>query len=294
MDDGIAAFEARRFADARALLEPCAATDPRAALYSGRAFLAEEDIDRAVASLEKAAILDPKSAEAQVWLGRAYGQKALRASVLAQASMAGKVRRAFERAVELDPDNLDARIALVEYYTRAPGIMGGSAAKAREQAAQIRRRDPLRGHQAYGRIAEHEKRWDDAVAEYNQAASEFPGRREPFVWRAGLASRRKDYAGAFEILESLLRARPDDATVCFSIGHLGAQTGERLDRAEECLKLYLQHTPGKDEPALAAAHFELGAVYDRKGNRDLARSEYRQALALEPSMQAAREALSKR
>ncbi|MEO8431719.1 MAG: tetratricopeptide repeat protein [Acidobacteriota bacterium] len=294
MDDGVAAFDARQFADARARLEPCAGTDARAALYSGRAFLAEGDLDRAVSALEKAAALDPRSAQAQVWLGRAWGQKAMRANVFSQASMAGKVRRAFERAVELDSDNLDARIALVEYYSRAPGIMGGSTAKARAQAADIRRRDPLRGHQAWGRIAELEKRWDDAAAEYQQAATEFPSRREPFVWRANLAAHRKDYARAFEVLESRLRAQPDDATIEFSIGRLGAQSGERLGRAEECLKRYLQHTPAGDEPSLAAAHFQLGAIYDRRDDRDLARAEYRQALALEPSMPAAKEALANR
>ncbi len=294
MDDAVAAYEARRFADARAPLEACADADARAALYVGRAHLAEGHFDRAVDFLEKAAALDPRSAETQVWLGRAYGEKAMRAKVLSQASLAGKVRRAFARAVELDPANLDARMALVEYYVRAPGIMGGSMAKARAQAAAIRERDPLRGYQAFGRIAENGKKWDEALAEYDRAARDFPARKEPFIWRANLAAQRKDYARAFEILEELFRARPDEATVCFSIGRLGAQSGERLDRAEECLKRYLEHEPSREEPSLAAAHYQLGVIYDRRGNRDLARSEYQQALALEPSMRAAGEALAKK
>lgn len=293
-DEGIGVFEARRFAEARAMLEPCASTDARAALYVGRAHLAERNVDRAVEALEKAAALDPKGAEPQLWLGRAYGQKAMKANVLQQASLAGKVRNAFERAVALDPANIDARLSLIDYYLLAPGIMGGSVAKAREQAAEIRRRDALKGFQAAGRIAEYEKKWDAALSEYERAGREFPQRKEPYVWKANVAAQQKDYARAFDTLEALQKAQPSDPTVDYSIGRLGAQTGERLDRAEEGLKRYLQHQPGRDEPALSSAHFQLGVLYDKRGNRELARKEYQRTLELEPSHSGAREALAKK
>ena len=294
VDQAIGVFEARRFAEARAMLEPCASTDARAALYVGRAHLAERSIDRAIEALEKAAALDPKGAEPQLWLGRAYGQKAMKANVLQQASLAGKVRKAFERAVALDPANIDARLSLIDYYLLAPGIMGGSVAKAREQAAEIRRRDALKGFQAAGRIAEYEKKWDAALSEYERAGREFPQRKEPYIWRANVAAQQKDYARAFDILEALQKAQPSDPTVDYSIGRLGAQTGERLDRAEEGLKRYLQHEPGRDEPALSSAHFQLGVLYDKRGTRELARKEYQRTLELEPSHSGAREALAKK
>ena len=207
-DDALAALEARRFAEARTAVEPCAATDARAALLTGRAHLAERSLDPAVASLEKAAALDPKSSDVQLWLGRAYGQKAMQASVFSRASLAGKVRKAFERAVELDPSSTDARLSLMEFYLQAPGIMGGSEAKARDQAAKIRQADPFKGYQAFGRIAEHGRKWDAALAEYERAAREFPRRREPAVWRANVAAQQKDYARAFDILEAFLKAEP--------------------------------------------------------------------------------------
>lgn len=293
-DDALAALEARHFAEARAAAEPCAATDARSALLTGRAYLAERNIEPAVASLEKAAALDPKSSDAELWLGRAYGQKAMQASVFSRASLAGKVHKAFERAVELDPSNADARLSLMEFYLQAPGIMGGSEEKARDQAAKIRQSDAFKGYQAFGRIAEHGKKWDAALAEYEHAAREFPKRREPAVWRANVAAQQKDYARAFDILEAFLKAEPAQESVCFTIGRLGAQSGERMDRAEECLKRYLAHEPAKDEPPLSAAHYQLGLLYDRKGNRDLARTEYQKALALEPGHPGAREALAKK
>jgi len=293
-DEGLRLFDTRRFAEARKALEPCAASDSLASLYSGRAWFADRELDRAVAAFQKAIALDPKSSDAQLWLGRAYAQKAASANVFTQASLAKKIHVAFEKAVALDPASADARLAMVDFYLLAPGIMGGSLEKARGEAAEIRRRDPLRGFQAFGKIAEHEKKYDAAEAEYENAAKEFPSRKEPYLWREELASRRNQNARAFEILESLRRALPADPTVDFAVGRLGAQTGDRLEHAEECLKRYLAHRPERDEPALSAAHYQLGVLYEKKGDHALARSEWRQALALEPEHFGAKEALAKK
>jgi len=294
LEEGSALFDARKFAEARRALEPCAATDGKANVYLGRAWIAEGDFEHAIPPLEKAVALEPKSSDAHMWLGRALAQKAQKANVFQQASLAPKIHRRFEEAVALDPGSVEARLSLMDFYLLAPGIMGGSVAKAREQAAEIRRRDPLKGYLASGRVAEHEKQFEAAEAEYEKAAREFPQKREPYLWRASLAAKQKQYGRSFDILESLLKAQPGDETVYFTIGRFGAQTGERLDRAEECLKHYLQHEPGKDEPALSSAHYQLGVLYEKKGDRPAARREWHQALALDPNHSAAKEALAKK
>ena len=294
MEEGTTLFEARKFPDARRALEPCAATDAKANLYLGRAWLAENDFEHAIPAFERAVALEPKSSDAHMWLGRGMAQKAAKANVFQQASLAGKIHKEFDQAVALDPANVEARLSLMDFFLLAPGIMGGSVAKAEEQAAEIRRRDPLKGYQAAGKIAEHEKHFDAAEAEYEKAQRDFPQKKEPYFWRANLAARQKQYGRGFEILESLLKALPGDETVYFTIGRFGAQTGERLDRAEEYLKRYLQHEPGKDEPALSSAHYQLGVLYEKKGDRQAARREWQQALALDPSHSGAKEALAKK
>ncbi|HYK41210.1 MAG TPA: tetratricopeptide repeat protein [Thermoanaerobaculia bacterium] len=294
LEEGTALFEARKFPDARRALEPCAATDAKASLYVGRAWLAQNDFEHAIPAFEKAVALEPKSSDAHMWLGRAMAQKAAKANVFQQASLAGKIHKEFDQAVVLDPASVEARLSLMDFYLLAPGIMGGSVAKAQEQAAEIRRRDPLKGYQAAGKIAENEKHFDAAEAEYEKAQREFPQRKEPYFWRASLAAKQKQYGRGFDILESLLKAMPGDETIYFTIGRYGAQTGERLDRAEECLKRYLQHEPGKDEPALSSTHFQLGVLYDKKGDRQSARREWQQALTLDPEHSGAKEALAKK
>lgn len=291
-DSGVPLFETRKFAEARTAFEPCAASDSQASLYSGRAWFAEREVDRAIGAFERAVTLDPHSSEAQRWLGNAYAQKASKASVFAQISLAKKIHTAFEKAVALDPRSVEAQLALVDFYLLAPGIMGGSVEKARGQAAEIRRQDPLKGYQAYGHIAEHEKKYAEAVAEYERAARDFPQRKEPDLWLANVAGEQKQNAKAFEILEALRLKFPADATLDFAIGRLGVRTGERLDRAEECFQRYLGHEPGKDDPSLAAAHYQLGVIHQMKGRRDQAIREWREVLALEPGHPAAKEALA--
>jgi tetratricopeptide (TPR) repeat protein len=293
-DEGVRLLDAGRRSEARAALEAAAREDPkdaRAAVYLGRIFLAQEDLDNAVLWLEKAVALDAASSENQLWLGRAYGSQAIKSNVFKQASLAGKVKRAFEKSVELDANNLDARFAVIDYYLQAPGIMGGSVEKAREQAAEIARRDALRGYRAVGRIAEYEKNFDAALAVYARAEKEFPGKREPFFWMTNLYSKQKEYGKAFDVMEKLLTQQPAELLACFQIGNLAAQSGERLDRGEECLKLYLAREPKKTEPSLAATHLVLGRVYEKKGSRDLARREYEAALKIDPSLKDAQEAL---
>ena len=294
-DEAVRLFESRRISDARPLLEAAVREDPsdaRAAHYLGRTLLAADEVDKAVQWMEKSVALDGSRVDYHMWLGRAYGAKALRATVFQQPSLAGKVRREFERASALDPENLEARFALIEFYLRAPAVMGGSLAKAQEQSAEIRKRDALQGHRAAGRVAEYQKWYDAARQEYTAALRDFPEKSEPYYWMAGFYERRKDYDRAFETYERLLEKKPDEAAACYQIGRTAAVSGERLDRGVECLKTYLSRTPGPEEPSLANAHYRLGAVYEKKHEKDLAKAEYTAALSLDPGLKDARKALS--
>jgi len=296
MDEAIALFEKRQWGLAGPALSDCAAAEPknaRAAEYLGRALLAQGQENEAIPWLEKAVTLQPGSSEAHLWLGRAYAQQALHANFLKQASLASKVHKAFERAVALDPESVEARLSLIDYYLLAPGIMGGSIAKAKEQAAEIARRDAMRGHRALGRIAESEKKFSDAAAQYEKAMTAFPDRNEPVYWRTNLAVSQKDWSRAFDLLEGLLRSRPGEAGACYQIGKVAVLSGQRVERGEECLKSYLRHEPGKDEPPLSWAHFRLAAIYEKTGRKDLARQEYQNALRLDPAMKEAKQALAK-
>ena len=114
----------------------------------GRALLRRDDPDHAAVLFREAIAQAPDSAEAHYWLGVAYGRQARKANVIRQVRLAMKTREEFERAVELDPNDLQARFALVEFYTLAPMVFGGGDRKAFQQATEIAARDPAMGHEA--------------------------------------------------------------------------------------------------------------------------------------------------
>ncbi len=108
--------------------------DPESLHLLSRAYYAVEDWDNAVRNGERAVSLRPDDANYHLWLAREYGEKAADSNPLKAAGIARKAKNEFERAVRLDPANVQGRADLSEYYVEAPAIMGGGLDKAREQA----------------------------------------------------------------------------------------------------------------------------------------------------------------
>src|SRR5712692_714889 len=134
-----------------------------------RAYFSVGDWDHAVSYCDKAVRLEPNNSRYHLWLGRAFGEKASHSSSWTAAGLARKLRVELERAVELDPKNVDARTDLAEFYLEAPGIVGGGQDKARAQAAKLAVLDDAKAHWINGRIAEKKKDLTIAEQEYRAA-----------------------------------------------------------------------------------------------------------------------------
>ena len=293
---GVRLFEAGKFKEAKTVFEPAFrsnAADAAAAFYLGRIAIEERRYDRAAHYFETAVKLEPKNATYFLWLGRAYGREAQDANVLRQPGLARKAKGAWERAIDLDADNLDARSDLIQYYVQAPGFLGGSTAKALEQAEEIRKRNALRGYLELGGLYERQKMFTEAEIAYLGAAKE-KSDRHVGEYRLGVFYQNTGaYDKAFELFESMIEANPTEVGALFQIGKTGALSGQRLERSEEALKAYLQTTPGRNDPSLAAAHWRLGMVHEWRRDRDRARAEYEIALRLDPTFKPATESLKR-
>lgn len=292
----ISLFDSSRYDESRALLDSWLKDHPRdarAASYRGRVALAQRDLDAAIKWSEKAADLAPNIAEYHLWLGRAYGLKAQSVGKIRQAFLAPKIKGEFERAVELDPQLIPARMALIDYYLMAPAIVGGSRERAVAQAEKIRYQDMLQGHAAFIKIYEYHKEYDKAKREYQAAIEEHPDSLNLQYQLGYFYQRIEDYNAAFSFFEEMHTKYPEALNPLYQIGRTGALSGLKPERSEECLLLYLRSTPGPTDPPLDAAHFRLGQVYDKSGRKDLAVQEYEAALQLNPKNELAQEAMKK-
>lgn len=150
---GVALFEHRQFAAAQQFFEAFVSqnpTDPAGAYYLGRIDFEGKRYDQAATWFERAVQLDGGNSDYHRWLGHTYGQLAQHAGGEA-FFLARKVKTHLEKAVELNPDNIEARFDLMEYYLQAPAFLGGDAAKAEGQAKEISRRNAAAGRKAWQR-----------------------------------------------------------------------------------------------------------------------------------------------
>jgi cytochrome c-type biogenesis protein CcmH/NrfG len=281
----IDAFERGDTAEAKRLLAPLAKQQPNnpdVHFHLGKIALAEDRNDDAVKHLEKAIQLNPKNSDYHFTLGSAYGDMAMEASMLKQASLAKKVRNEFETAVQLNPRNVDARFGLIDFYLMAPGIMGGSREKAKDQVDAIRRIDPLQGHRAAARYYSREKQDAKVEQEYLAAAKAFPAEARPHAWLGQYATSREQYDRALAEYDTAMRLDPSYMPAYLGYGRAAGRSGKNLDRGAELLRKYLAYQPKPGEPGHATAYFLLGVIHEKKGERAQAKQNFAAALKLAP------------
>ena len=255
-----ALFAAGRFPEARKAFEGILAADPSSPevhYYLGRLAIERRDTADAVRELERAAELAPASAPIHEALGDAYGRSAEKAGILGSFSLARKCAAEYRRAVSLDPRDLEARERLLEFYYRAPAIVGGGAAKAAGEAAAIEAVEPGRGSRAFANLYIADGKYDLAQAELDKA----------------------------------LRTAPGDYATLYDIGRLAATSGQHLDRGLESLRLCLSLEPPKGAPPHSAAQWRLGNILEKGGDVAGARAAYKAALELDPKDTQASDAL---
>lgn len=262
LDEALTLFAAKRYPEARERLEKIVAADPRIAKachYLGRTIIARNDtpaLEEGVKWLAKAVELEPDNAS---YLG-VYGGTSLQlAGRTNSLSAASKGREAMERALALDPNYLEAREGLFQFYQRAPWPIGSSA-KAEVQLAEIRKRDP-----------------DLAT-----------------VLGVGSKTRAKDFPAAFTLCEEVLTRNPDNYAALYQYGRTASICGQNLERGLTCLQKCLTiDPPTPASPSHSNVWHRIGNIQEQLSRVEDARNAYETALRLDPSNAAASAAVAK-
>src|ERR1035438_9559399 len=233
-----------------------------AAVYAllGRNYYMEGEFKKASEALEKSFELEPTNAEYALWLGRAFGRRAETGSPFTAPGYASKTRQYFEKAVALNPANLEAQSDLFEYYLEAPGFLGGGMDKASTTATQIARISPAEGYWAQAKLAEKRKEYSKAEAQLRRAVELAPQQIGRLIDLARLFTKQGRYQDADLSLAKAEQIAPTSAKLTFAKAAVYRQTRGNLDVAEEQLKRSLSPALTPEDPPRADAEKLLKQV----------------------------------
>ncbi|MBC8044077.1 MAG: tetratricopeptide repeat protein, partial [Rhizobacter sp.] len=263
-------LEARKFSEAEKALKANITANPQddsAYFYLGQIPVLAGKSDRydeAIGNFEKCVALKPTASDYHLWLGNAYGVKARKAGVMAAMGYVGKIKGAYEKAIELNPRNYEARYNLIQFHLQAPGIVGGSIRKAKEIATEQIKLSVAEGSVLWAAIHIHEKEFDAAksqlfgVAKFSSSEMKNHYRGLLFGTAAGYLNGQR-YSDAKPVVERYITFFPKDANGYGFLGRCLYELKEDDAAIAACEKsISLDKTSG--------AHYRLGLLYQRKGD----------------------------
>jgi tetratricopeptide (TPR) repeat protein len=227
---------------------------------------------------------------------------ALGARHLAEGNADGAVK-AWEKAVELEPDNGEYRRQLGDAYGLAAqkaGMLGKMSLGKKCLAAY---------EKAVALEPENLESRSSLMAVYQQAPAMMGGGIEKAreqataikklnatrgcIAHAILHIGEEKYAEAFAELDQALENEPGSYSALYQLGRTAALSGDRIDRGIEALTKCLVQTPPPGAPAHDAANWRLGNLWEKKGDKPAARAAYQAALAIKPDYKPALDSLKK-
>jgi tetratricopeptide (TPR) repeat protein len=258
-----------------------------------RVYFSMGDWDRGISACEKAVALERNNSRYHMWLGRVYGEKADAANFLSAASLAGKVRNEFEAAVRLDPNNVEARSDLGEFYLEAPGIVGGGRDKAEAQARALAALDAAKADYLKGRIAEKKKDFAAAEKEYRAAIEASHGSALTWFNLALFFRHQQRWNDMEDAINHAVSAQADRPEIIMESGEVLIRSGRNFPAAVQYLRRYLALNSKVEEAPAFKAHYLLGTALEKQGDKQGAAQEYRAALSLAKNFSRAQEALDR-
>ena len=272
---------------------PAAAQDllplARAAAERGR-------MDSAYTLLVRSVDAQPNRAEAQFWLAQVAATLAAERRNLSSFGLARRAKRAFGRAVQLEPRNPQYVEGLGRYLAAAPGIVGGDRDSARSLGDYLLGVDPMRGTFLLVGLLRRGNDRDKARADslVEAFAARPTGGREGLV-RLGLYFSRGYPERALPVGERLVREDAADPLGRVVLGGALVALRREPEVAARHLRYALDHPPAVTTDGRQywppSIWFRLGQAYLQMDRPDSARAALQEALRLEPGFRPAKQAL---
>lgn len=246
-------YNLTQFEQSLKVLQEISVKDSAVQELIGRNYYMQGEYKKATEALEKAAAADPGNSDIALWAGRAFGRRAETSSPFTAPGLASKARQFFEKAVQLNPKNMEALSDLFEYYLEAPGFLGGGLEKAQGIASRMAEIEAGDGHWAQAKIAEKHKELRGAEEQLRRAIEVSPRGVGRFIDLAKFLAKQGRYQEADQSLARAEKIAPDAPRLLFVKADLYIRQGKNLDVAKDLLKRYMSSTLTPDDPPRSEA-----------------------------------------
>lgn len=227
----------------------------------GEAFLAEKKYQEASIEFRNAIQMDDHLGAAHWGLARAYEG----------LQRWGEMMDELKRAVDLDPNNLDARIRLGNYYLAPPNRTLEMVSEADRLAKEVLQKDPnnIEGHILLATVLYAQGKTEASKAELQQAIKLNPRRVESILSLARFYINTKEMAQAEATFKQAISVNESSAMAHAEYGKFLVQVG-RSDQAETEFRRAVEV-----EPANTDARFILASFYFVNKQFDKAEAAYK-------------------
>ena len=222
-------------------------------------------------------------------------------------------------------------MGLMEYFNRAPGMIGGDKKKAAEIPGQITAVNKVDGAIARVRLLQQQSpapageieqawvqavqadpsryephinlagiyasgttpRWELAEKEALTARRIDPDRTAPYSVLAAVYATAQRWADLDTVLADAEKKIPDNLTPYLRASIALLATGTDLARAEGYARKYLSQEPEPNATTPAAAHWRLALILEKAGKKPEAIAELQKATRLDPKFEPAQKDLKR-
>jgi cytochrome c-type biogenesis protein CcmH/NrfG len=241
-------YERTDYPQALQLLSQMEPKDASVWALMGRSHYMAGELKEATECFEKAVALDGNS-EYYHWLGRAWGRRAETSSWFTAMQWARKTRGAFEKAVALDPRNIEAINDLLEFYLQAPGFLGGGIDKADALTGKIKAVDEVEYYWASAKIAEKRKEFGKAEEQLRMASEMAPKQVGRVLDLAKFFAKQGKFIESDAAFQRARRLAPNSPKVMFEQARTLIETKRNYAEARRLLEKYLQAELTPEDPS---------------------------------------------
>jgi tetratricopeptide (TPR) repeat protein len=248
------------------------------------ALLQAQKYDEALAQAQAQVASNSSSAEAYYWLGAVNGRLAQTSGIFSKLGYAKAVRKAFDRAAELDPKQIEARMGLIQFHLQAPGLAGGDEDLVPALVQQISAVDVGAGYRAQAIVKQIGD--DPAGAEvlYRKALSYNAADIDALTTMVSLLTTAKKVGEAETLVAAALAKEPNNQKIQYQKAKCAALGGSDPAAGLAIVDAILAASTPVEGISVPGAHWRRGQLLERLGRKAEAIKAMERSISIDDSI----------